>query len=248
MENYYKLLEKLKQITIVNYLDEINDLNVDLGELHEVMLKKLFNGDLDDAFESKYLDESNKNDVLYLTRKYKSLCLYDGDEELWHDSVDGVTIGDPDLVCVKLLSNYDFLSKIARDGGEDALKFLLKFKGSELALRSCVIDGLRNMYVDDDTLYNIVLEMAKQDSAYADFSDDEKVVLCMNPEGLLYRVNDDEVEMISVEEMKKSIKELIVGDDSSEAMKDILRGVSIDEFTDVIKNISSEYQRKYYEL
>lgn len=246
--NYFKLLEKLKQATIINHFNEINDVSADSLDLYDVMLFNLFNGELDDVFVSENLDESNKDEVMELARKYKSLCFYQGDETLWTDSIDGVTLLDPDLICVKLLNNYNFLIAIAKDFGEDALKFLLKFNGGTLAAQSSVIDSLRNRYGNDELLKSIISEMSKKDSAYRDFSEDERVILCTYPEGLLYEEENKNIKMISSEDTKKSIKKLIVGDDVDEPLNAILKGVSIEEFTEIVTNIHSDYQSGYYEL
>ena len=102
-------LEDLKQETILNYLDEVN---LDHAmELYDCMINHLFKGDLDNAFDSKYLigvDQEEAIEVFQLARRYKDLCFYMGDVEYWADSIEGVYLSDIDLVSMKLLDNYDF--------------------------------------------------------------------------------------------------------------------------------------------
>ncbi len=200
-------LERLKQATILNYLDSIN-LNHPM-ELYDTMMKHLLKGDFDFDFLSDSLlgiDEEEKQEIFQLVRRYKNLCFYMGDASYWADSIEGVYLTDLDLVCMKLLDNFDFLLGLARDGGEDALKLLSSFLTGDMSVNGSVVDYLRNSFINDTVLKEVIIEMAKEDGMYKGLSDIQKEVLCTFPEGTLYHIKGDKVQMINSDELVKKIQ------------------------------------------
>ena len=141
-----------------------------------------------------------------LARKYNSLCLYDGNFDYWQYSVDGVTSG-PSMIVALILSNYNYLIKLAKDGGEDVLRFLNKFQGSGIFDDDAVITRLRNSSYDDSVLEDVLINMSKEDGIYKDFTDSQKLVLCNHPNGILYKDKEDEpFEMVDVKKLKMRIQ------------------------------------------
>jgi len=193
----FRRLEELKQVVLLNYLDSIN---LDQPkEFYEVLVKKLFEGALDQHFHSESLigiDFEESKEIFQLVRKYKNLCFYLGDFRYWADSIGGVYLNDLDLVTMKLLDHYDFLLGLAKDGGEDALKQLMAFNDSFMSKEGSVVDYLRNRFDNDDLLKEVIFEMTREDGELYSLSDVQKRILCTYPEGTLYHRVDNYFERI----------------------------------------------------
>ena len=236
-------LEKLYNEVIINNSSEI-DLN-NTYDIYDTLLHKTFSGEFDDLFLSDNLDglsDEEKRKLLELTRKYDSLCFYGGEFCNWVDSIEGVSLEDTELVASKLLDNYDYLIRLAKNGGTEVLKFLNKFQTSALAKKGAIIALLRNSFCDDDTLESILIEMSKEDGKYKDFSDTQKLILCDYPEGLLYRKNDEnKVELVPVDELKKSIIKLFIGDENYQ-----VKDIDSSSFEDIVESIYSDYYGATY--
>ncbi len=234
-----KRVEELKNAMLMNNLSEANLDN--LFELYDSMLYKTFSGEFNDIFLSNYLDDSNREELLGLVSKYNSSCFYLGEFENWVDSIEGVSLSDLDLVSTKLLDNYDYLIRLAKNGGVDTLKFLSKFSGTPMFKRGAIIALLRNSFYNDDILEEILIEMGKQDGNYKDFNDKQKIILCNYPEGVLYKVNDDkEVVITPVKELKEAIVKGLIGS------KDDDYDISTTDSSSFEQAISSIYT-EYYE-
>ena len=208
-----KRLEKLEDYILKSSLDTIELDNKDnLGEIYEKIIEKVFKGELDDVFLTNSLtDEDNKKEIFELARKYRSLCFYQGMFDNWPDSPLGV--GDLEIKCIKLLEDYDYLIRLAKNGKEDVLKFLLKFQESESSKKAPIISYLRADFNNDDVLEYILIEMSKEDGIYNKFTDSEKIILCDYPE-LLFKVNDSaEVEILSVSDLERKLAECYNGND-----------------------------------
>ena len=212
-ETSIKRFEILKDACLMRNLSEINLDNE--YELYDSILYKTISGEFNDIFLSEDLDDSNREKILSLASKYNSLCFYKGVFDNWLDSPNGATLSDLDLVCELLLRDYAYLIRLASVGGEDVLKFLSKFEGTDLFEKGSIIAELSNTFYNDDVLETILIEMSKSDGNYKDFNDKQKLMLCQYPEGLLYRVTDDkEVIITTSTELKKLIiKELLGSED-----------------------------------
>ena len=177
-----ELLEKLEQKTILYYLSDIN-LSKSKKELYDSMFNHLLNGDFDDSFLSKSLedlDDDSRKAILTLGKNYSFLIFYEGSSSLWLDSIEGVTLQDMDLVCLRLLDNYDFLLKIARVGGEIVLKQLSAFQKSIISKEGSVVEYLRNTFYNDDALIKFLIGISKKEGIYASLNDLEKIKLCIS--------------------------------------------------------------------
>lgn len=238
MENLsIERLEKLKDVMILNNLAEV-DLD-NKSNYYDTLLYKTFNGEFDDSFLSNNLDglnDTERNEVLSLARKYNYLCFYLGEFENWVDSVEGVTLLDLDLISEKLLDNYDYLIKLALNG-EDVLKFLGKFQNNELFKKGSVIALLRNGFYNDDVLESILIEMSKADGNYKEFNDNQKIILCNYPLGVLYRVVGEDTNIISLEELKKMITIKLIGEEDSSFD---IGSIEDSEFEEVISSIYTD--------
>ena len=234
-------LEKLKQATIINFTENINYNNK--LELYDTLIENVFNGNFNDIFLSNYVDSSDK-EVFDLASKYKSLCFYEGDSSYWLDSVEGVYLSDLDLVTAKILDNYDFLLKLSKEGKEESLKELLKFQKTDIFSGRTIIDYLRNVFINDDVLVNTIKSMSGKNDDYKDFTLEQKALLCLNPEGVLYKTNEDNsVELIPSDKLLSEVKISLLGEDNPNFhLGDALKHMSIEDFDDIINNIYTTYQ------
>ena len=189
-------LEKLEQKVIVSHLEELS-LNRNsqkyLVSLYDSMIFYLVNGDLDGSFLSKYLeklDVSSRKSVFDLARRYSYLVFYDGSSRCWIDSVEGVTCQDLDLICSKLLDNYDFLLRIAKEGGELVLEQLSYFQKSSMSQEGSVLDYLRNTFEDDDVLMKFLIEVSSTNGIYAGLTNLEKIKMCFCLRKMLYEYSE----------------------------------------------------------
>jgi hypothetical protein len=205
-----KRLEKIKQATILKFLETV-DLDSIMG-FYDSMVDHVFKGDLDQDFLSKTLmglDDEEKGEIFQLARRYKGLCFLMGDPSYWSDSIEGVTLSDVDLVCMKLFDNYDFLLGLARDGGERALKELNSFEKASFS--GSVIDSLRTIFEDDDTLRDIITEMSKEDGQYQGLTSKQKEILCTYPQGVLFDRKYDKIKILPKKEIIKRIQNIYFG-------------------------------------
>lgn len=233
-----KRLEVLKDAMIMNHLTEIdfNSKEERVLAYEKLLRKTIIEGKFDNILLSEYLDgvdASERFEILYLSKKYSSLCFYHGDFNNWVDSVEGVTLSEPNLVAEILLNNYDYLIRLAKNGGVEVLDFLNKFSSYEEFRKGSVIALLRpgstknSSY--DDILETILIELSKKDGKYKDFTDTQKIIMCDNLENVLYRKNDNnEYEIIPVKELKESIlgdDDFPIKDIDSKMFRDIIEGI-----------------------
>lgn len=185
LSDQLKRLEKLEQDTIIQYFESIpfsNHKQDNLVCLHDFMIVHLLRGNLNDSFLSDNfvdLEEDEKRNLLELVQNYSYLIFYQGNSSCWMDSLEGVTLEDMDLVCLRIIDNYDFLLKIARKGGESVLKQLSQFQKSVMSKDGSVLEYLRNTFCDDKSLIKFLIGISKTDGLYAGLSDDEKIEMCI---------------------------------------------------------------------
>jgi hypothetical protein len=181
-----RIVNKLKQATIENYTDIIDFNNED--SLYNIMFNHFINGDLDDAFSSYELDNIDiieKRKILSLAREYSFLCFKEKDISKWNDSIEGV-VSDNYFVSCKIIDNYNYLIKIIKSGGKEVLELLSSFQDLDEYKDFVIIDKLRNVFASDEILEHTICNMSKDNSAYNVFSNLEKGILCLYPEGTLY--------------------------------------------------------------
>ena len=243
-----KRLDILENAMITNYLSELEfDSDEDRTSLYDSLLyKTIVEGTFDDIFLSEHLDgldNDEKQRIMSLARKYNSLCLYDGNFDYWQYSVDGVTSG-PSMIVALILSNYNYLIKLAKDGGEDVLRFLNKFQGSGIFDDDAVITRLRNSFYDDSVLEDVLINMSKEDGIYKDFTDSQKLVLCNHPNGILYKDKEDEpFEMVDVKKLKMRIQKIFIGSYDFE-----IEEIDLSSFEDIISRIYMEFNKDNYNV
>ena len=239
-----KRLEVLKDELIKRNLSEMDLDNI--YDSYDLMLYKVFADDeFDNVFLSKNLEnveEDERHRIMDLARKYNSLCFYHGNFDNWLDSVEGVTGEDYSLIAIKLLDSFDYLIRLAKNGGEDVLKFLNKFQSSEQFKNGAVMSILRPGNKDDsefdDVLETILIEMAKTDGTYKDFSDTQKIIMCDNLDGIIYKEQDNRYGIVPVIELKKSILEEFGEDDYP------IKGIDSETFRMIIESIYCGYQTR----
>ena len=237
-------LEKLKQATIVNDGAKINFNNK--LELYDSLLDEVFKGNFDDIFLTNKLDNLNSEErakIFDLARRYKALCFFEGDSVYWLDSVEGVYLSDLDLVTTKILDNYDFLLDLANKGGEDALIELSKFQNTDMYYQKAIIDYLRNTFINDDILINTIISMSGKDDKYKSFTTQQKALLCLDPEGVIYKSDKDSIEMINPNELIKKIKINFLGEDNDNYhIENALKQMNLEDFNELVNPVYESYQ------
>ena len=184
-------LETLKQAVIEKYSSEI-DFNQPI-ELYETIIHKLVDGELDYWFyseELKDLDSFEKESVFTLARAYCDLCFYQGDPNLWLESVSGASLGDFDYTCAKILENYNFLLVLSHLGGESVLKEVQRIDTMHYLDGVAPIEFLRNRFINDEILIQFLCALSDPKGKAKELSYDEKAILCAYPDGVIYSVSD----------------------------------------------------------
>lgn len=239
-----KRLEQLKQATIINYLAYI-DLDNDL-DLYDVMIHLFIDGKLDGAFYSPMFDNMEKRDkydLLELGREYASLCFFGGNPSYWTDSIEGLSLKDYDLICMRLLDNFNYMLEIAKDGGVEALEQLKRFQNTQLFSDNIVIDYLRGIFDDDELLKQSIIDVSKKDGDYQNLTDIQKAFLFVYPDGVLFEENNGEKKRLPASELWKKMEEKI----SSDSNYSLMIGSSLDSslknsiFEDLIADIYIDY-------
>lgn len=250
------LFEKLKQETILRYSDEI-EYDADLN-FYDVMMRHFVSGDLDDVFVSNVvlgMSDDEKKDLFSLTRKYNNLCFYKGDPLCWLDSVENALAADYDLIAYVVIDNYNYLLRVAKDGGRTVLEQLRRLSKIEALKESSIIDFVRNSFIDDNVLATILLDMSKDDSLYDIFTDEEKVALLSNPEGTLYHCfKTNELKILSplllgAQLYNEYTDDYIDAVDENNNEELVLKlgdffssDLMVNEFSDMIFDLSSRYR------
>ena len=188
---------ELKDATIVLDLETM-DTDNDLA-LYDSIFHCFARGDLDNQFESVVFDGMSEDDrvkLISLVGDYRGLCFYNGKAEYWLDSLEGVPITDSELITYSIFDNYDYLLELGKKGGKRVLEQLDRFSDSGY-INSSVVEYLRRSNVNDEVLESILLDMAREDSLYNIFSDEQKVLLLGNAFGNLYTYTQNGVEITS---------------------------------------------------
>ena len=230
-----KRLEDMKQVTILNYLSQI-DLD-DNMHLYDTMIHLLVEGKLDDVFSSSVFQNMNmeeKKKLQMLARKYVSLCFFEGNPDYWTDSIEGISLRDYDFICMKIFDNYNYLLEIARDSGESVLEQMKRIQNTDIFSGKVMIDFLRNAFDDDQLLKESLNDICSKEGAYYELTDKEKAVLLFYPDGVLYTNNSQgEKEKQSVSKLKEYILERI-------SSKRDLTSVSFSELADMLGEYNFE--------
>lgn len=190
-------LSELKDQAIVLELETM-DVDNDLA-IYDAIFHSFARGDLDNQFESVVFDgmsEDERVELISLVSDYRGLCFYEGKGEYWLDSLEDAPIRDSELITYSIFENYDYLLELGKKGGKRVLQQLEQFQDSGY-ISSSVVEYLRRSSVNDEVLETILLDMAREDSLYNIFTDEQKVLLLGNPLGNLYTYTEDGVEIKS---------------------------------------------------
>ena len=232
-------LDSLLKATINTYYDEVNPDNE--LDLYDKMFEKLVNGELDNVFLCPMIDGKKEREKIFsLAKNYISLCFLQNNPDYWTDSIEGVGVIDTELLCRKILSNYNYLLEVAYQNGEDSLKELKLFENSKMAKNSSVVDYLRNTFSDDDLLKKVLLTISSNDSFYKNLDIKIKEALMTYPEGTLFYVEDKEKIIASEEFLLNKIKSNY---DNSitrrvNSIKDLVEQLTEDDLVQIIRDIS----------
>ena len=238
-------LGKLKQGTIEKYLSSIDlDNKIDL---YDIMIYRFLNRDLDDYFVSDVFNDLSEEDINKyndIIHKYTSLCFFRKDPGSWTDSVIEGTLSDLDFVCMRIFDNIDFLYHILKNGEEECLSQLVKIQSQNINIEGSVIDFLRNVFIDDNSLIHILKEMSTKDGIYNDLTDKQKYILLNHPDGILYQIKDGDVVFSSNQYLKyKIIDKLFELEDASfyPTLSSLLTVLDDQSFEDVLLDIYLDY-------
>ena len=244
MENKFKYGERLEILINAMINDYLTELDFNSGDgitdaYENLLYKTIVKGEFDDIFlsdELEGLEKSERQRILDLSRKHYELCLYDGKLEYWQYSVEGVTNGER-MRAELLLNNFNYLIRLVKNGGEEVLNFLDKFKGNELFDDGSIIALLRRKFADDDVLEEVLIEMSKDDGKYKDFNNTQKVILCNYPEGVLYKVDDDKrVDIVDPKILKMHIQKKFIGSYDFD-----VSNIESNSFDETVSILYSEY-------
>ena len=245
MEQSINRLNILKDLVLEKYPEDIDTLNEDCDEFNLELCDSVVShlDEFSDSFLSDSLNDMNDNDkrdLFHLVHYYKSLLFYQGDITYWPDSSEGV-LGNTDYVCMRILDNFDFLLSIAKKGGEDVLKEILKLQSTSYLNKKILIDYLRKIVNDDDLLQLFLLELSKTNGNYNPLSISLKAVLCLYPEEVIFSRKTGNSVLISPEELISRINK--VSNYSFHNFTDLMDKFhsNVEEFKKLITTISLEY-------
>ncbi len=240
MKEWYKRLDSMKQETLLRYLRYINlDNEMDL---YDVMLRAIVQGDLIDKYPSYVYHELSEEEIKKLNQSFQenaSLCFYDGDINYWLDSIEGVSLQDFDLIIIKLFDHFDFLLQVIKDGGDNSIKLLKEFQNSNIFQSNSVIDVLRNTFDDDEALEKCIIEVSKDHSLYKGLSGEEKSILFMYPNHVLYEREKDNIYVTDPFYLKKMIASYFGDNDllKSSDLVSLVKEIGDDVFENAVSNL-----------
>lgn len=187
-----KRVKRLLNETILRYTDVI-DYDDELSQ-YDVMIKHFISGELDDVFltdATNGMDDDKKIELFNLTREYSGLCFKDGNVDNWLESVEGMPVVDYAIIAEQVLDSYDFLLRLVSVGGKSVLDQLNVLSVCDEFNNVAFIQYLRNTFISDELLFEILIDMSSENSLYDVFTDEQKAVLLNYPEGTLYSYNRD---------------------------------------------------------
>ena len=250
------LFEKLKQETILRYSDEI-EFDADLT-LYDVMINHLVSGDLDSVFVSSVVEgmsDEEKKELFSLAREYNELCFHKGNSMCWLNSVENALPSDYELIAYSVIDNYNYLLSVAKYGGRRVLEQLRTLNQGKDFSDFCIIDFLRNSFIDDKALTAVLTDMSKENSFYDIFTDEQKIDLLSTPEGTLYSyVNPKKIRITSPLLLGAKICNLYTYDSIDSInesdcedlvlhLSEFFRGdLMATEFSDAVFDLSSRYR------
>lgn len=213
MSKNYKNYRKLKDTVTLRFLDEIEFDDDD--SLNLVLLKHLLNGELDDVYSNKYIDnlsEYEKKEILNKSRNYINLIFNNGNYKKYDESIDCPIDDDKDFLLYRLLDNYDFLLRLViynRDILDELNKYIDSYDFSSYS----VIENIRNSFNNDEILISSLSKFVKDDNLYKLFDDNQRNVLYEFPNGVMYDLVDGKYMPYSSLEIATNIYNYVSKDD-----------------------------------
>lgn len=213
MSKNYNNYRQLKDAVTLRYLDEI-DFNDD-NSFNIVLLKHLLNGELDDVYSNRFIDnlsEFEKNEMLKISRDYSYLIFNSGDYRNYDESLDCPIDDDKDFLLYRLLDNFDFLIRLVVNN-RDILEELNKYKDSFDFNSYSVIETIRNNFNNDDILISSLGKFIKEDNLYKFFDYEQRNVLYEFPNGVMYGMINGKFMPYSSLEIATNIYNYVSDDD-----------------------------------
>ena len=199
------MTEKEKRRLAVRRLSDLKDQAIvmsletmdceDKLALYDSIFNLFDHGELDNQLESYVFDGMSEDDRVKLIRlvsDHRGLVFYKGQSEYWLDSLEGYAVSDNEIITYSIFDNYDYLLDLGKRGGKRMLQQLEAFQDSGY-VNSSVIEYLRRSNVNDELLASILLDMAREDSLYNIFTNEQKCVLLGNPYGNLFTYTEEGV-------------------------------------------------------
>lgn len=196
------MTEKEKRRLAVRRLSDLKDQAIvmsletmdceDKLALYDSIFNLFAHGELDNQLESYAFDGMSEDDRVKLIRlvgDHRGLVFYKGLGEYWLDSLEGYAVSDNEIITYSIFDNYDYLLDLGRRGGNRVLQQLEMFQNTGY-INSSVVEYLRRSNVNDELLTSILLDMAREDSLYNIFTDEQKCVLLGNPYGNLFTTSE----------------------------------------------------------
>ena len=208
----FKIVKKLKDVTVLRYLDEIDFENE--NSIYEVLLRHLFNGDLNEDYSNNYLDnfdDLEKDEILKYCEKYSHLCLLYNDSSKFDESVNS-HVNDKDFILLKLLENFDFITKLYLVN-KDILEELSKYENNLDINRYSVIEAIREDFSNDDILIDCLNRMVVENKFYDMFSCERRSILYNYPIGVLYLKEHDNYKSRAILDVATFIYNYVAKDD-----------------------------------
>lgn len=243
-------LLNLEKVAIERYTDEI-DFASDI-DMCDVIVRHLVSGDFDNDFISEYLTNDNRENIMNLVNQYSGLCFYDQDYENWADSTSLQDIGDYRAILSVILDNYDFLIRMASNGGRDVLNELTNYVDCAGYNESSVVDYLRvGFNRNDDIIEHILVDMVNNEN-FSAFSNEQRACMLDHPLGVLFKNDRDEIEYCKPEVIANTIGnymnpiEFYGNDEYMSNLVDLTNRLKgIPDFEHVIYMMSYEYKNSH---
>lgn len=241
-------LLNLEKLAIERYTDEI-DYSSEI-DLYDVIIKHLISGDFNEEYISEYLNKNNRELIMNLVNQYSGLCFYDQDCENWIDSIELPDIGDYRAILSVILENYDFLIRIAANGGKDVLDELSSYVNFAGYNESSIIEYLRVSFNrNDDVIVRILFDMVNNDK-YDVFTSEQKACLLAHPLGVLYKYNGTKFDYLEPEDIATNIGnymhqiEYFGEDEYMDRVVDLTNMLNgILDFDNVVRIMNYEYKK-----
>lgn len=191
-------MEALKQEIISTHLAEI-DLDSDI-DIYDKIILEFVKGTLDEAFSSPAcmdLSLEERKKLISEGRKFFMLCFSRGDINRWVESIDGVSLGNYELICMKIFDNFNFILEQLKKNRLIALERLKKLLDYNFGSESSVIEKLRSSFYSKKALDEVLSRFAIKDGEYSRFSDEHMSILLNSPEGVLYTFDENKEPIIN---------------------------------------------------